>query len=116
MIDRARFLDALRFLTIIPVPSSVSVQEPDWLSRCVKYFPLVGIIVGLASALVWLLTGGIWGPVIAAILAVATGIVIRSIPLHLSGEATGGNLCPALLPKEDAEDQSAGFGLGRETI
>jgi adenosylcobinamide-GDP ribazoletransferase len=86
MIDRSQFLDALRFLTIIPVPSSAAAQEPDWLSRCVKYFPIVGIIVGLASAIVWLMTGGIWGPVIAAILAVATGIVITGA-LHEDGLA-----------------------------
>jgi adenosylcobinamide-GDP ribazoletransferase len=86
MIDRSQFLDALRFMTIIPAPSSAAAQEPDWLSRCVKYFPVVGIIVGLASAIVWLVTGGIWGPVIAAILAVATGIVITGA-LHEDGLA-----------------------------
>jgi len=86
MIDRSPFLDALRFMTIIPVPSSNAAQEPDWLSRCVKYFPVVGIVVGLASAVVWLVTGGIWGPVIAAIFAVATGIVITGA-LHEDGLA-----------------------------
>jgi adenosylcobinamide-GDP ribazoletransferase len=86
MFERGPLLDALRFLTILPVPSSVSAQELDWLSRCVKYFPLVGIIIGLASAVVWLVTGGIWGPVIAAILAVATGIVITGA-LHEDGLA-----------------------------
>jgi adenosylcobinamide-GDP ribazoletransferase len=86
MIDRSIFLNALRFMTILPVPSSDAAQQPDWLSRGVKYFPLVGIIVGLASTLVWLVTGGIWGPVIAAILAVATSIVITGA-LHEDGLA-----------------------------
>jgi adenosylcobinamide-GDP ribazoletransferase len=86
MIDRSQILDALRFMTIIPVPSSVSAQQPDWLSRGVKYFPIVGILVGLASAIVWLMTGGIWGPVIAAILAVATSIIITGA-LHEDGLA-----------------------------
>jgi adenosylcobinamide-GDP ribazoletransferase len=86
MIDRGQILDALRFMTIIPVPSSVSAQQPDWLSRGVKYFPIVGILVGLASAIVWLMTGGIWGPVIAAILAVATSIIITGA-LHEDGLA-----------------------------
>src|SRR5580704_4084477 len=86
MIERAPFLDALRFLTILPVPPSDAAQQPDWLSRCVKYFPIVGIIVGLASAIVWLVTGGIWGPVIGAILAVATSIAITGA-LHEDGLA-----------------------------
>ena len=50
-------LDALRFMTIIPVPSSDAAFAPDWLSRCAKYFPVVGIGVGLASAAVLLLAG-----------------------------------------------------------
>jgi adenosylcobinamide-GDP ribazoletransferase len=86
MIDRGPFLDALRFLTILPVPSSASAPEPDWLSRCVKYFPVVGIIVGLASAAMWWLAGAIWNSVTAALLAVATGIVITGA-LHEDGLA-----------------------------
>jgi adenosylcobinamide-GDP ribazoletransferase len=86
MIDRGPFLNALRFLTILPVPSSVSAPEPDWLSRCVKYFPVVGIGVGLASAVVWWLAGAIWNPVITALLAVATSIVVTGA-LHEDGLA-----------------------------
>jgi adenosylcobinamide-GDP ribazoletransferase len=86
MIDRGPFLDALRFMTILPVPSSGAATEPDWLSRGVKYFPVVGIGVGLASSFAWLIAGGIWGPVIAAILAVATSIVITGA-LHEDGLA-----------------------------
>lgn len=42
--------------------------------------------------------------------------IIRNFPLHLSGDAAGGSLCLALLPKEDTEDEPAGFGLGGEAI
>jgi adenosylcobinamide-GDP ribazoletransferase len=86
MIDRSQFLNALRFMTIIPVPSSATAQEPDWLSRCAKYFPLVGVGIGLASAATWWLAGAIWGPVIAALLAVATSIVVTGA-LHEDGLA-----------------------------
>jgi adenosylcobinamide-GDP ribazoletransferase len=86
MIDRSQLLNALRFLTIIPVPSSISAQEPDWLSRCIKYFPIVGIAIGLASAAMWWLAGAIWGPMIAALLAVATSIVVTGA-LHEDGLA-----------------------------
>jgi adenosylcobinamide-GDP ribazoletransferase len=86
MIDRSQILNALRFLTILPVPSSATAQEPDWLSRCVKYFPIVGIGIGIASAAMWWLAGTIWGPMIAALLAVATSIVVTGA-LHEDGLA-----------------------------
>jgi adenosylcobinamide-GDP ribazoletransferase len=86
MIDRSQILNALRFLTILPVPSSATAQEPDWLSRGVKYFPIVGIGIGIASAAMWWLAGAIWGPLIAASLAVATSIVVTGA-LHEDGLA-----------------------------
>jgi adenosylcobinamide-GDP ribazoletransferase len=78
--------NALRFMTIIPVASSDAATAPDWLSRCVKYFPLVGIGIGVASAAALLLAGKIWGSGIAALLAVATSIVITG-GLHEDGLA-----------------------------
>ncbi len=86
MIDRGPLLNALRFLTILPVPSSDAANEPDWLSRCVKYFPVIGIGVDLAAEIVWWLAGAIWNPVIAALLAVATSIVMTGA-LHEDGLA-----------------------------
>jgi len=80
------FRNALRFMTIIPVASSDAATAPDWLSRCVKYFPVVGIGIGIASALAWLLAGKIWGPGIAALLAVATSIIVTG-GLHEDGLA-----------------------------
>ena len=96
MSGNGEFLNALRFMTIVPVPSSDAATAPDWLSRCVKYFPAVGIGIGAASALVLLLAGAIWGPVIAALLAVATSIVVTGA-LHEDGLA----------------DTADGFGGGR---
>src|SRR6202453_4041358 len=78
------FLNALRFLTIVPVPSSDTASAPDWLSRCAKYFPVVGIGVGIASAAVLLLAGRIWGPVVASLLAVAVSIAVTGA-LHEDG-------------------------------
>jgi len=42
--------------------------------------------------------------------------IIWSFPLHVPGDAAGGNLYLALFPKEDAEDKSARFGLGADAI
>jgi adenosylcobinamide-GDP ribazoletransferase len=80
------FFNALRFMTIFPVPSSDTATAPDWLSRCAKYFPAVGICVGLVSAVALLLAGAIWSPVIAALLAVAASIVVSG-GLHEDGLA-----------------------------
>src|SRR5271155_4444999 len=80
------FFNALRFMTIFPVPSSEAATAPDWLSRCAKYFPAVGICVGLVSAAALLLAGSIWNPVIAALLAVAASIAVTGA-LHEDGLA-----------------------------
>ena len=82
----SEFLNALRFMTIIPVPSSDAAIAPDWLSRCVKYFPVVGIGIGLVSAVVLLLADRIWGPVVASLLAVAASIIVTGA-LHEDGLA-----------------------------
>jgi adenosylcobinamide-GDP ribazoletransferase len=80
------FRNALRFMTIIPVASADPATAPDWLSRCVKYFPVVGIGVGLVSAIVLLLATRIWGPMVASLLAIAAGIAVTGA-LHEDGLA-----------------------------
>jgi adenosylcobinamide-GDP ribazoletransferase len=86
MIDRSDFLNALRFMTILPVASSDAAIEPDWLSRCAKYFPVVGVGIGLASAVILLLADRIWSPAVASLLAVAASIVVTGA-LHEDGLA-----------------------------
>src|SRR6266702_2896215 len=86
MSGTGEFLNALRFMTIVPVPSSDAATAPDWLSHCVKYFPAVRIGIGLVSAAVLLLAGAIWGPIIAALFAVAASIAVTGA-LHEDGLA-----------------------------
>jgi adenosylcobinamide-GDP ribazoletransferase len=43
------FLSAVQFLTRVPVPSIP--YQPDSLARSIKYFPLVGALLGAAAAL-----------------------------------------------------------------
>lgn len=80
------FLNALRFLTIVPIPPSDSASRPDWLARSAKYFPVVGISVGAMSAVVWLLAEPVWGSLMAALLAVVASIVMTGA-LHEDGLA-----------------------------
>jgi adenosylcobinamide-GDP ribazoletransferase len=78
--------NAIRFLTVLPVPASADAPEPDWLARAMKYFPIVGAGIGAASAIVFLVASEFWSPLIAALLAITTGIVITSA-LHEDGLA-----------------------------
>jgi adenosylcobinamide-GDP ribazoletransferase len=86
MKGNSEFLNALRFMTIVPVPSSETAIAPDWLSRCARYFPVVGIGVGLVSAVALLLADRIWSPVVASLLAVAASILVTGA-LHEDGLA-----------------------------
>lgn len=79
--------NAVRFLTILPVPDSPGEMAPDWLTRCLKYSPLVGIGIGLVAAIVFLVASAIWGAgVIAALLAIVAGIIVTGA-LHEDGLA-----------------------------
>ena len=86
MSGNGEFLNALRFMTIALVPSSDAAFAPDWLSRCARYFPAVGICVGLVSAAVLVLADAIWGADISALLAVAASIAVTGA-LHEDGLA-----------------------------
>ncbi|KZD22613.1 adenosylcobinamide-GDP ribazoletransferase [Tardiphaga robiniae] len=79
-------LNAIRFLTVLPVPASADATQPDWLARAMKYFPVVGAGIGAASAIVFLVAGEFWSPLIAALLAITTSIALTSA-LHEDGLA-----------------------------
>lgn len=79
-------LNAIRFLTVVPTPASPDAPAPDWLARAIKYFPVVGAGIGVASAIVFIIAGKLWPPSIAALLAVAASIAITSA-LHEDGLA-----------------------------
>lgn len=46
------FVVATQFLTRLPTPHLAGF-EPQWLGRALRYFPLVGAIVGLVNVAVW---------------------------------------------------------------
>lgn len=79
-----RFLAALRFLTICPVPGSWGSAEED-LARSVPCFPLVGLLLGgLGAAAAWLL-GRLNVPAMLASLALVVLLLGCSGCLHLDG-------------------------------
>lgn len=86
MSEPDRFRDALRFLTVLPVAPSLDAMAPDWLARALKYFPAVGLLIGLLSALTLLVAGYFWNDFLAALLAVAMSMALTGA-LHEDGLA-----------------------------
>lgn len=66
---------AVQFLTRLPTPP-LARFEPEWITASARYFPLVGQIVGGLSAGVLVVSCHLWTPGIAALLAVAVGVIM----------------------------------------
>jgi adenosylcobinamide-GDP ribazoletransferase len=69
------FLVAIQFLTRLPVPGLHGFQ-PDWLAGSARYFPLVGILVGLIGIGVWWLASLILPPAVAVGLMIAASLLL----------------------------------------
>ena len=78
-----KFLAALRFLTIIPLPWGREVS-PEKLGRSTGYFPVVGIIIGLILVGLNWLFGLFLPPPVVNVLLVVSSVVISGA-LHLDG-------------------------------
>lgn len=68
-------LYAMQFLTRVPAPAWVG-HDAERLDRSVRYFPLVGAGVGLASGLVWFALSPVLPALAAAAFAVTTGVLV----------------------------------------
>ena len=66
---------AVQLLTRLPTPQ-LRGFEPDWTMRAVRYYPLVGQLVGLICAAVLLAASWIWSGPLPAMLAVAVGALV----------------------------------------
>ncbi len=76
---------ALRFLSILPVPQSWTGQATE-LGSSLKFFPVVGLILGaIAAGCLWLLSFVLPQIVVAAIAVVLMAVITRG--LHLDGVA-----------------------------
>ena len=69
------FLVSIQFLTRLPVPRLHGFQ-PDWLPGSVRYFPLVGVLVGLISIGVWWLAGLVFPPTVAVGIMIAASLLV----------------------------------------
>ena len=78
------FLAALQFLTRLPVPSGT--HSEDALARAVKFFPIVGLLIGLISALLYFLLAPHLPLMIVALLVVGYLVAITGC-LHEDGLA-----------------------------
>ena len=80
-----RFLAAIQFLTIIPLPSSFAISERD-LGRSSPFFPLVGLAIGAAATGLDYLLGLILPAAATSVLTV-TFLLAASGGLHMDGLA-----------------------------
>ncbi len=69
------FLLAIGFFTRIPVPNFVDFQESE-LNGSAKYFPLIGIIVGVVGALSFYLSNLLFPQTIAVLISMASTICL----------------------------------------
>jgi adenosylcobinamide-GDP ribazoletransferase len=69
------FLTAVMFYTRIPVPAWVGYSD-EQLNRSTRYFPAIGWMVGAAVAATLVFTDLVWPQPVAAILALAAGVVV----------------------------------------
>lgn len=78
------FLEALRFLTIFPVPAAK--KKANDLARAMFFFPLVGFLIGLATLWVFSSASSIFPEGVANLLLVFVPVVLSG-GLHLDGFA-----------------------------
>jgi len=79
------FLVAMQFLTRLPMPS-VEEYHPDRLSQSMRYFPLVGVLIGVIGVAVWWLGSMILPPLVAVGLMMGVCLLLTGA-LHEDGFA-----------------------------
>jgi adenosylcobinamide-GDP ribazoletransferase len=94
------FFTALQFLTRCPVPAWVG-HDPAWLNQCVRYFPIVGGLVGTLGAAVLLAASRWWPPMVAACLAVLATVWVTGA-FHEDGLADTFDALGGAVPRERA--------------
>lgn len=86
MIALDRFHQALGFLTILPVKGKAGLSADNGLFSYARFFPAVGILIGLLSGSVFYLASLIWTGLVPALLAVIASMIATGA-LHEDGLA-----------------------------
>ena len=73
--EGAVFLLAVQFLTRLPI-TSADLYSAERMAASVRYYPLVGVLVGGVSALVFAGVSALLPQVLAVLLALATGLLV----------------------------------------
>jgi adenosylcobinamide-GDP ribazoletransferase len=81
-----RFLQALTFLTILPVQTKTGALAENGLFAYARFFPLAGILIGLLSGAVFWLASLLWTGPVAALLAIIASLIVTGA-LHEDGLA-----------------------------
>lgn len=79
------FFVGIMFLTRLPVPSGLRHVEGR-LARSARYFPLVGVLVGALTGVVFVVTSMLMPPLLAAGLTIMAGLLLTGA-LHEDGLA-----------------------------
>lgn len=79
------FILALQFLTRLPVNLKIDIKE-DSFAKSVAYFPIVGLIIGLLNALVYIISSYISDGAFSILCAILSNICFTGA-LHLDGLA-----------------------------
>ena len=85
------FLVALQFLTRLPIPPLKHYQS-EWLHQSSRYFPAVGLVVGLLVGTAFALLSVWFSPLLAALVSTALGVYITGA-FHEDGFA---DICDGL--------------------
>ena len=92
------FIAALRFLTILPLPAAGDGEEAH-LGKSLPFFPVVGLLIGLAAAGLDTALIDVFPPMVAAALLVIALIAVSG-GLHLDGLADTADGFFSSRPKE----------------
>jgi adenosylcobinamide-GDP ribazoletransferase len=69
------FVVAVQFLTRLPVPALPGYQT-QWLSSSARYFPLVGVLVGMVNVVVWWLAARVFTPAVSVGVMLAMSLLV----------------------------------------
>ena len=76
---------ALTFLTRLPWVARFAYAEPEFLARSAYWWPVIGAALGVLAASIYQLAYGVWSSTVAALLALASTVLITGASGGLGG-------------------------------